>query len=139
MSEQSMPDVKQCPHCGGQPRWTHHTTCFDGAKLMSLRCCTSIVGQQDEVAAQWNKRLPVEEQRNALAAQNSSLIEAGIVLSQRLGYFQELNTELLSAAESVLRWRIATPTRGDLIDNDASRDALRDLAEKVAKARGQQP
>lgn len=38
---------------------------------------------------------------------------------------------VIEAARSVLVWRVDTPTRGDLRDNDQSRDALRTLADAV--------
>ena len=39
---------------------------------------------------------------------------------------------VVDAARAVLAWRVDTPLRGDLRDNDSSRKALRALAEAVA-------
>lgn len=39
---------------------------------------------------------------------------------------------VIEAARAVLAFRVDTPCRGDLRDNDSSRDALRVLAEAVA-------
>lgn len=46
-----------CPFCGGEPTWIHHSTRFDGRRLMSLGCCGfRKVGPEDELAPAWNRR-----------------------------------------------------------------------------------
>lgn len=49
-------DIKPCPHCGGVPRWIHHSNTFAGEKIVSLHCCASIVGSIEEVKTKWNRR-----------------------------------------------------------------------------------
>lgn len=44
---------------------------------------------------------------------------------------------IADAARAVLAWRVNEPMRGDLRDNDRSRDALRGLWEAVAAFDGQ--
>ena|ERR1051326_4345433 len=49
--------LKECPFCGDQPKWIHHSNCFDGQRFMSLGCCQfRRNGLEADLIAAWNRR-----------------------------------------------------------------------------------
>ena len=94
--------LKPCPHCGKQPRLTHHSNRFDGKKLVSLRCCASIFGTPEEVEAKWNARLPAEQQHDELLAELELAKTDAHNKSLRIQELHSRNAELLAALRSMV-------------------------------------
>jgi hypothetical protein len=122
MSAQHTPEQpKPCPHCGGEPRWIHHSNNFAGEALMSLHCCASVLGSRAYVLAKWNTRLPVEQQRDEMQKAVTALSHQIALANGAVLLARQQRDAALAGLSRIAKYPL---TRAD----ELSAEQMRDLA-----------
>ena len=114
MTTQHTPEApKPCPHCGGEPRWIYHSNNFDGAALMSLHCCASIIGTRAFVLEKWNTRLPVDQQRDYLRKSLRTAVSVGLSCT---GQMRRTAAMIIEHDQKNDLWRLADNADSTLLN-----------------------